>query len=470
MSLGFSNSPLGDFWSEFRESPSGIVGLSLLAVFALVALFGTLISPYPEAAKMWRSIEYWQDAPANAPPAWTNAFAREKGAVSARLSPSSTEAEEGDGYRIVRSVFEYDCAYDRPPIDLVLKFGLLEPAPVTVTVQRPDGRSVELVRSTAEPVSGFARISIDKEAGAAVLDFARGIEDGEASGRLDGSSLEPTSVVFAEAAPGIASAPRALKGRYRITLETLFVDGAAPEDSSASAPRLSVVGRVSGILGTDGQKRDLCSGAIAGVRYALLIGFLTALVSVAVGVVYGALSAYAGGAVDAAMQRFFEIMSSMPLLPFMIVLSAIFKPSIVTMIVLMVLFFWTGSVKTVRSMALQIKEETYIEAGRALGAGGRRILFRHIIPILIPYSFASMALAVPGAIVYEATVSLLGLGDATIVTWGQILHDALGGGAVLNGFWWWVVPPGLLIAIMGMTFAFLGFAMDKILHPKLRTR
>jgi peptide/nickel transport system permease protein len=91
-------------------------------------------------------------------------------------------------------------------------------------------------------------------------------------------------------------------------------------------------------------------------------------------------------------------------------------------------------------------------------------------PLLIPYSFASMALSVPSAIVYESSVSLLGLGDASIVTWGQILHDAMLGNAILNGLWWWVIPPGLAIAIMGMTFAFLGFAMDRILHPKLRTR
>ena len=86
------------------------------------------------------------------------------------------------------------------------------------------------------------------------------------------------------------------------------------------------------------------------------------------------------------------------------------------------------------------------------------------------YSFASMALYVPSAIVSEASLSLLGLGDTTIVTWGQILHDALSGGAVLSGQWWWIIPPGLAMALMGMTFAFIGFAMDKILNPKLRTR
>jgi peptide/nickel transport system permease protein len=242
------------------------------------------------------------------------------------------------------------------------------------------------------------------------------------------------------------------------------------EASRIEDPRVVISGGVSGILGTDNSKRDLWSGMIAGVKWALLIGLLTALVAVAVGVVYGIVSAYFGGWVDAIMQRVFEVFVNMPLLPILIVMSAVFRPSIWFMIFMMSAFFWVGPVKTVRSIALQVKEETYIEASKALGAGSARIIFRHMVPLLVPYSFASMALYVPGAVVYEATVSLLGLGDATIVTWGQLLRDALSGGAVLNGLWWWVVPPGISIALMGMTFAFIGFAMDKILHPKLRTR
>ena len=159
-----------------------------------------------------------------------------------------------------------------------------------------------------------------------------------------------------------------------------------------------------------------------------------------------------------------------PVLPVMIVMSAIFKPSIWTMITMMIFFSWTGSVMTVRSMAMQLKEETYIEAARTIGAGHFRIIFNHLAPLLLPFSFASMALAVPSAIVYESSLSLLGLGDASIVTWGQILHDAMKGSAVLSGLWWWIIPPGILIAILGMSFAFLGFALDKILHPKLRSR
>ncbi|MDY6894962.1 MAG: ABC transporter permease, partial [Thermotogota bacterium] len=233
---------------------------------------------------------------------------------------------------------------------------------------------------------------------------------------------------------------------------------------------LVVSGSVSGLLGTDNSKRDVWSGLVAGIKWALFIGLMTSAISVSVGVIYGVVSAYYGGIVDSIMQRIWEIFINIPLLPVLIVLSAIFKPSIWSLILMMSLFFWVGPVKTVRSMALQIKEETYVEAAKALGASHGRIIFRHMVPILIPYAFASMALNVPNAILYEATVSLLGLGDATIVTWGQILHDAMNGGAVTNGLWWWVVPPGIAIALVGMTFAFLGFAMDTILNPKLRTR
>ncbi|MBE9542482.1 MAG: ABC transporter permease, partial [Proteobacteria bacterium] len=269
-----------------------------------------------------------------------------------------------------------------------------------------------------------------------------------------------------EAKEGILVYPSPLKGTYKLIAEIILPG----ENDEVVDIYFTFSGGVSGWLGTDSSKRDIWSGVVAGVKWALLIGLLTALTAVSIGVTYGVMSAYLGGWKDSLMQRIFELFLGVPLLPVLIVMSAIFKPNIWIMILMMSCFFWVGPVKTVRSMGLQIKEETYIEAAQAFGASSSRIIFKHMIPLLIPYAFASMALYVPRAIVYEASISLLGLGDSTIVTWGQILHDALTGGAVLNGLWWWVIPPGLFIALMGMTFAFIGFAMDKILHPKLRTR
>ena len=208
---------------------------------------------------------------------------------------------------------------------------------------------------------------------------------------------------------------------------------------------------------------------MAGVKWALLIGLLTAFVSVAVGVIAGIASAYYRGWIEVVIQRVFEIIVNMPLLPVLIILAAVFKPNIWYFMGIMCIYLLNGPVKTVYSMALQIKEKTYIEASRPWGRQPQDHLQAHgtaARALLLRLDGALRA----GAVVYEATVSLLGLGDTRIVTWGQILHDALVGGAVLSGLWWWVVPAGLLIALVGMTFAFVGFAMDKILHPKLRTR
>jgi peptide/nickel transport system permease protein len=458
---------LKDFWSEFRKNASGLVGLAFLGLFAAAALFEPLIVPFAGTNGKWRDITYWDDNPKSAPPAWTNWFAARKSAVSTVLRPAGTAEETSEGVRMVRFAFPYDFHWDRAPLDIIVHFTGSGSIPLSIAVQRPDGLEIELYREQAVLSEGEdVRVPLGRSAQNALFDFARAYETEADLGGVDIGQIRAVGAVFAVAEPGMLARPRPLKGRYSFTLTVLLLD----EASRVEMPRIALPGGVSGILGTDSAKRDLWSGMVAGVKWALLIGLLTSLVAVALGVVYGIVSAYFGGWVDAVMQRIFEIFVNMPLLPILIVMSAVFRPSIWFMILMMSAFFWVGPVKTVRSIALQIKEETYIEASRALGAGSGRIIFRHMVPLLVPYSFASMALYVPGAVVYEATVSLLGLGDARIVTWGQLLRDALGGGAVLNGLWWWVIPPGIAIALMGMTFAFIGFAMDKILHPKLRTR
>lgn len=456
-----------DLFASLGREPAGIAGFLMLVLFLAGAVFEGHLITFPQTDSRWHDITYWDEQPANAPPAWTNAFARQKSAVSLLLSPSQSRQETSDSARLVTCVFTYNYGFDLPPRDLVVRFAGSGDIPVALTLTRPDGQEITLDQEQVSAGSGTdIRISVDKSAGQAALGFLQGYESAETMTGADVDRIRPTTVLFSQARQGMLAAPRPLKGGYQVTLLAVLTT----EGAQVSNPMLLVTGRVSGLLGTDNSKRDLWSGVIAGIKWALLIGLLTAFVSVAIGVVWGITAAYFGGPVNWLMQRVFEIFSNQPVLPLLIVISAVFKPSIWFLIVIMSAFFWTGPVKTVYAMALSIREETYIEASRALGAGSARLIFRHMVPLLIPYAFASMALSVPGAVVYESTVSLLGLGDATIVTWGQILHDAFTGGAVLGGLWWWVAPPGLMIALMGMTFSFIGFAMDRILHPKLRTR
>ncbi len=458
-----------DFWAEFRREGSGLVGLALLIVFLLVTIFENPLLPFKEANTRWRDITYWQDNPINAPPVWANLFAAKKAARTANLDRGTRqEFTNNEGETFVTESFVYHFTADKAPLDIIVHSTLAGSVPLTVEVQRPDGTTIPISQRYVEYDSPTpVRFSVNNDSKGSLFAFLKLHEAAENLSRVSSGSIRSTEILFNKARQGMAATFEALKGDYRFIIKSRILDR---EQFSVEDTRLVVTGSVSGLLGTDNMKRDIFSGLVAGLKWALFIGLFTSAVSVLIGVFYGIMSAYFGGIVDTIMQFIYQIFVSIPLLPVLIVVSAIFKPSIWFLIGVMVIFFWPGSVMTVRSMAFQIKEETYIEAARALGAGHLRIIFNHMAPLLIPYSFASMALSVPRAIVYESSVSILGLGDASIVTWGQILHDAMLGNAILNGLWWWVIPPGLAIAIMGMTFAFLGFAMDRILHPKLRTR
>lgn len=467
MKLTDLKSSLNDFWSEFSKIKFGIAGLILFGIFLFLMIFEPYVTSFPNASHKWRDISYWENNPSGVPPIWINLFVSKKRTVSTTLKPISKSEKKTGNLKIVTYVFEYPFDYYYSPTDLSLNFEGSGKQTIDFSVKRPDGYSINLLRQSKSLGSdGKIRISMAKDSKANVYNFFAKM-DPESIANTNRDLIKPMNFLFAPFKNGnLSTDSKALNGKYTFTANFILLNSSDKIENVQT----SVVGGVYGLLGTDTFKRDLWSGFVAGVKWALLIGLLTAFVSVGIGVIYGVMSAYLGGWKDSLMQRIYEIFVSIPMLPLLIVISAIFKPSIWTFILLMSALYWTGSVKTVRSIGLQIKEETYIEASKAIGASNSRIIFKHMIPLLIPYAFASMALFVPAAIVSEASVSLLGLGDATIVTWGQILHEALGNAAVMNGMWWWIIPPGFAIAAMGMTFAFIGFAMDKILHPKLRSR
>ncbi len=445
---------LVEFWNDFRKEKNGLIGLGILAIALIVVIFEPVFLPYKEVNKNWRDITYWEDNPPAAPPAWTNLLSKEKSAITIFLEDPVVTDEEDPEYGAVRVyTFVYPFKFDKSPLDMIFKANGTGMLFMNISIERPDGESIFLGQVYQDGLEDDpVRFSVETDGRSAVYEFARTHASVEAIANSSSSNIKPP-----------------LKGEYIYTAKipaSLFEDGT----NSIEDVKLIVTGRVSGVLGTDTAKRDIYSGIVAGLKWALFIGLVTSVISVLIGVLYGIISAYFGGITDTLMSFVFEVFVSIPVLPVLIVMSAIFKPSIWIIIAALIIFSWVGPVKTVRSMALQIKEETYIEAAKALGSGKWRIIFKHMAPLLLPYSFANMALSVPGTIVFEASLSLLGLGDPSIISWGQILHDAQLSGATLNGLWWWIVPPGLFIAIMGMTFAFLGFAMDKILHPKLRTR
>ena len=454
-----------DFFNEFKKDKTGVIGLSILIIAILISLFEPLILTYKEAPKRWRDINYWQDNPVSAPPVWVNFFQKEKASITSHIDAVSFETNYIDGRLNYKILFEYDYNFDKSPVDLIFHLNIRGNTGIVWKVVRPDNESVILYDGLYNS-TGNLRISAFNDSKNRILRFYRESVPVIFARQSESLITNPIEILFNIKKDDMAKDFLALKGIYKFEITGEFSES----NGEIENPYMVLVGSMSGLMGTDNMKRDIFSGLISGLKWALFIGIATSFIAVIIGVMYGIISAYFGGFVDGFMQFIYQIFIGIPVLPVMIVMSAIFKPSIWTMIAMMILFSWTGSVMTVRSMAMQLKEETYIEAARTIGAGHFRIIFNHLTPLLLPFSFASMALAVPSAIVYESSLSLLGFGDATIVTWGQILHDAMKGSAVLSGLWWWIIPPGILIAILGMSFAFLGFALDKILHPKLRNR
>ena len=186
------------------------------------------------------------------------------------------------------------------------------------------------------------------------------------------------------------------------------------------------------------------------------------------GLIYGVYAGYKGKFTDESMMRLNDVIYALPALPFLIILVATVSNSIFLLVGFLMIFGWVGIAKVSRSMTLQIKTKGYIEASQMMGQKNSKIIFKHIIPQLLPYAFASIAISVPAAITTEAGLSFLGLGDPSFPTWGQILPDANTYGAAARGLWWWIVPPGIMIAITGLSFVFLGNALDAIVNPRLK--
>lgn len=461
LTAGFLN-----FLKEFMRSKIGLLGLGMLIFFISTALFAPLIAP-SEAYYSWSTMKYWEEYPKGVPPSWYNYFSAKKAA-----DHYVTNKPKIAGKNIT---FTYDFRCDIPPSDVILRVWAdvsdpdRQPGVLFLHVTRPDNRTIKnLWTSKHRGAVVTLKFRVDKTVKDGLTAFARDYETEENLKIVAEQEhlIAPMLILFSKAEPGIIlGKAEPLRGEYEFTIQ-LFLFG---RDDTYNGARAVFAGSVFGLLGTDILGRDLFVGIVWGSRLALMIGLLVAVVSVNIGVIYAVISAYFGGTVDEVMQRIMETMASIPLLPILIILSFVMRPTIWNLALLMVLFWWVGPVKTVRSMALQIKEEAYIEAARALGCSGWRIVFKHIVPQILPYTFALMALAVPSAILTEAGISfLMGAVGIAEPTWGRILHDAQRYAATINGMWWWVLTPGLLISLAGLTFVFIGNALDRILNPTLK--
>lgn len=279
---------------------------------------------------------------------------------------------------------------------------------------------------------------------------------------------EPEKAIFTEA------------GSYRYTIEIIVNDANSGEETDLTVYldnlQMLLYGEAFGLLGSDGRfagPRDIFTTLIHGTRISLIVGLVSAIVAVTLGLFLGLISGYVGGLIDEGIMRFADFLLVLPTLPLLIVLIVIVSPSVWNLIFILSLFGWMGFARTVRSMVLSLRERPFIEAARAVGAGKFYIIRKHIIPNVFSFVYVTLATFVPGAIITEASLSWLGLFDPSVVSWGRMLQEFTSSGVINRGiseYWFWVLPPGILIAVLALSFILLGFALDEIFNPKLRKR
>jgi peptide/nickel transport system permease protein len=223
-------------------------------------------------------------------------------------------------------------------------------------------------------------------------------------------------------------------------------------------------------LGTDDSGRPILTQLIFGSRVSLFIGIFATLISMVIGTVIGLLSGFLEGWGARILFRLTEWFLVLPFLPLALILATILGRGLFNIALVIGVTSWPATALLIRAQALSIRERPYLERARVLGGGRWHQITRHALPNVMPMVFANTTLTVAAAILTETTLSFLGLGDPTRVSWGTMLDNAFSVGAITTGAWWYIVPPGICVVLVVLAFTLVGQALEDVFNPRLRER
>ncbi|MGD8506173.1 MAG: ABC transporter permease [Candidatus Bathyarchaeota archaeon] len=453
------------FWFEYRSKKIGMIGLALLTTYVLVAFLAPYLTPYDPISQP-------RLAQAFAMPEWVTIFPQYQDLAKTQRETLSWNVEEGSQFvkgwgDTVGLQYESEqmqtativlssgfLRMESPPNEFFISFTFGVETLVdtqyslSLTIFTPEGDSYLLWRLPATSIVKSQDVTID--------------------------SKDPIFIdlIGFELQENVANIIFSQKGDYVFNLETQFRPLTENGEIRLNLEDSETVllGHVHGVLGTDYLAKDIFAQIVYGARLSLAVGLLAAVVGTSIGILVGVVSGYIGGAVDEVSMRIVDVLLCLPLLPLLLALVHLYGRNVYYIVLFIAIFGWQGLARVIRSQTLSIRETAYIETARASGASGFYIMLRHIVPNIIPVAFASMVLAVPSAILFEAALSFLGFGDPRVPTWGMMLQHAFGFGGFVNLSWWWILPPGLAIIGICLAFVFIGYAFDEIVNPRLRRR
>jgi len=429
--------------------PSAVLGLLVVFLLIFTAVYAMIKIPYRDAINMWRGGEdVWYQNPKFAAPAWINLFSKQKYAESFSVGTADGTMEKivdpgAEGTATYTMNYAFDFQYDLYPQDMILyvtsTFQEKQPF-ISLEWVTPDDRTIRI-----------ANLAISRN------QTYRFSQDEKLKTKLKTENVIP--VLFSLPDSNVPA-----KGRYQ-----LLITGATFEPDSDINVELVVHGQVFGLAGTDHARRDLVVPLLWGAPVALAFGLVASLGTAVLTMIISAVGAWYGSWLDELIQRVTEVNLVLPFLSILIMVGTFYSRSIwVILGATIALSIFTGAIKGYRSIFIQLKESMYVEAARAYGASGPRIVFTYMIPRMIPLLIPGLVLSVPSFVFLEAGLAVLGLGDPVLPTWGKMINDAQNNGALYRGYYYWILEPTFLLMVTGLGFAMLGFALDRVFNPKLR--
>ncbi|MFP3951224.1 MAG: ABC transporter permease [Candidatus Bathyarchaeia archaeon] len=458
---------------ELLSYKSGIFGLLFLFLLIGISIYTVATIPYSEAVSLWRGEGgVWRETPRNARPSWMNYLGYNL-PKSIKLNSTSENAPgitkrvthvPGSEIKLFRIILSFDYNYDEFPNELNLFFDAKynESSPLlNIYWIKPNNAEIKLLDYIPKGETDQLYLSANQKVGAKMRSYVTDV-----LGHPPKTSLPTEKALFAVEDESMSSAAtiQPMKGRYKMVIEgTIF-----GEESDIDA-KMVLYGKVYGMAGTDHLRRDLMIGLLWGTPIALAFGVSASLTISLVQLILATISGYYGGWVDSIIQRVTELYMILPFLPILIMIAAFYRIDIWILLgVIVVLSIFGGGIKSTRALVLQIKEYPYIEAAQAYGASSARIVFLYIIPKILPPIVPGLIGSVPGYVFLEAALAFLGLGDPQLPTWGKIINDSFVESALYKGYYYWVLEPALMLVLTAFAFSFLGFALDKIINPKLK--
>ncbi len=451
-------------FSELRKSKSGIVGAGILVILVSLTIY-TFVGLPANLPQQWNNGAAWLLNPVDAPPTW---FAY----LGGYNAPTTTVAVGGwskqsfstgafviNEYAASSQLTWSSNSYPQNIAFLPEFSGNISTIDVTWT--KPSGSKIEVVLSN--PDASQAYLGQNKAFLSSVASFLLA-QTGNYYTQL--TTPQVMAAFFGRDGHGILNSSAA-PGTYKISVTAISLAGS---NVSFSNTAFTIIGNSYGTMGTDSQGRPIDIGLLAGLPNALEIGFLVAILSVVGGVIFGGISGFLGARKDKILQWVTLVILAMPALPFLVVMSYSVKLSLLVEVLLIAALSWPFYAIIARTVALSVKSQTFVEADRAMGIPAGRSFFSHFMPRLVPVTIAYSVLGIPGGILLAETLAFIGIVPPDLITWGSILNAAFFYQAANFGFWWWVVFPGLMIVVTAVPFVLIGFALERIIAPRVAAK